>query len=149
MTSPHRYRSHFLNIVENGRFIWPARPASSIQTTARIMTNGGEASAVRPRSTLPARHHSTIDSCLKTLKTAITAFSTLEHALAEEQQILERLYYKGKNQHRSALFWRHVGEMRRVFKRMIGSTKFRVSNTLEGVRSSFHERASAELSKKA
>jgi hypothetical protein len=109
---------------------------------------GGEV-ALRSRSYLPTQLHSTIDSCLKALKMAIKAFTTLEAALAEEGQILERLYYKGKNQHRSALFWRHVGEMRRIFKRMSSSSKFRTSNALERVRASFHESGGAELSNKA
>jgi len=80
---------------------------------------------------------------------SIKAFTTLESALVEEWQILERLYYKGKNQHRSALFWRHVGEVRRILKRMVGSGKFRASNTLECVRGSFLDSGNAEMSKKA
>lgn len=110
---------------------------------------GGDVGAFRSRSSLPSQLHSTIDSCLKALRTATKAFAALETTLAEERQILERLYYKGKNQHRSALFWRRVGDMRRVLKKMDGSSKFRISNTLERVRGSFHESGGAELSNKA
>ena len=34
-------------------------------------------------------------------------------------RVLERLYYKGVNQHRSALFWRKVKEVRRLGKRVL------------------------------
>jgi hypothetical protein len=39
---------------------------------------------------------------------------------SEELQILERLYYKGKNQHRAALFWKRVSEVRRYARRLDG-----------------------------
>lgn len=58
----------------------------------------------RARATLSAAHHSTVDSCLKSLRTTIRSVSALEEAIADETQLLQRLYYKGKNQHRSALF---------------------------------------------
>ena len=32
--------------------------------------------------------------------------------------MLERLYYKGKNQHRTALFWQRVAEMRKFGERV-------------------------------
>lgn len=110
------------------------------------------ANSSRPRNSLGMNHHSTIDSCLKTLRTTVRNVSALEEGLAEEAQLLERLYYKSKNQHRSALFWRHVCEIRRISGRMMTlDKKGKVGRCLETLRSSFHEPQSdgVELSNKA
>lgn len=110
------------------------------------------ANSSRPRNSLAIHHHSTIDSCLKTLRTTVRNVSAFEEALAEEAQILERLYYKSKNQHRSALFWRHVCEIRRICGRIMTlDKKGKVGRCLDTLRSSFHEPQSdgAELSNKA
>jgi nucleolus and neural progenitor protein len=66
------------------------------------------------RSSIESVHHTSIDLFLKELRHVsrrATAFSTPYH---NELQLLERIYYKGKNQHRSALFWRKVLEIRRL-----------------------------------
>ncbi|KAH8117525.1 hypothetical protein DFH11DRAFT_1504506 [Phellopilus nigrolimitatus] len=65
-------------------------------------------------SSLPAK----IDSALKQLRAVTRQLSPLEACLADELRLLERLYYKGVNQHRSALFWRRVEETRRLGKRV-------------------------------
>jgi len=51
-----------------------------------------------------------------------------------ESQVLERLYYKGRNQHRGALFWRRVVEVRRYSGRLEG---IRIDNVVEILRHSF------------
>jgi hypothetical protein len=53
---------------------------------------------------------------------------------ANEAQVLERLYYKGKNQHRGALFWRRVGETRRYSARLGG---IHIDDVVEILRYSF------------
>ncbi|KAF8507240.1 hypothetical protein JB92DRAFT_2735747 [Gautieria morchelliformis] len=75
------------------------------------------------RGSIGSVHHASIDVSLKELRHVsrrATAFSTPYH---NELQLLERIYYKGKNQHRSALFWRKVLEMRRLGIR-IGQMNF-------------------------
>ncbi|KAJ7774673.1 hypothetical protein DFH07DRAFT_800468 [Mycena maculata] len=62
--------------------------------------------------------HSTIDAALKELKTCARRLQPVFATFSDELQILHRLYYKGKNQHRPALFWRRVAEMRRYGDRV-------------------------------
>ena len=71
-----------------------------------------------PRSSIESFRHASIDVSLKDLRTVsrrVTGFSAPYH---NELQLLERIYYKGKNQHRSALFWRKVLEIRRFGTRI-------------------------------
>ncbi|TFK42622.1 hypothetical protein BDQ12DRAFT_676510 [Crucibulum laeve] len=67
----------------------------------------------QPRSALPQHLHGEIDLFLKDLKIDTRRLQSVVAAHTDESQILERIYYKGKNQHRSALFWRRVAEIRR------------------------------------
>jgi hypothetical protein len=55
-------------------------------------------------------------------------------AQENELKILERLYYKGKNQHRAALFWKRVAEIRRCGQRL---DKVGVLDIVERLRCSF------------
>ena len=50
-------------------------------------------------------------------------------------RVLERLYYKGVNQHRNALFWRKVKEVRRLGKRVL---EVRLGGLLDDLRYSFY-----------
>ena len=70
-----------------------------------------------PRSEL-ITSHSSIDSALKALKSSSKQLQATLSTFHDEMRILERLYYKGKNQHRSALFWRRVCELRRFGERI-------------------------------
>ncbi|KAI0646981.1 hypothetical protein C8Q79DRAFT_1009134 [Trametes meyenii] len=56
----------------------------------------------------------TVDAALKQLKTCSRRLQAALTCHRTELQVLERLYYKGKNQHRAALFWQRVVEMRRL-----------------------------------
>ncbi|KAK2466954.1 hypothetical protein APHAL10511_001212 [Amanita phalloides] len=87
-----------------------------------------------PRSLLPCASHSTIDAILKDLK---ICHRRIHHALdyhADELRLLRRLYYKSKNQHRGAHFWRHFVEIRRYSERLDNTS---LSSTLEDIRISF------------
>jgi len=87
------------------------------------------------RTTIAKNLQPIVDSSLKDLRNVsqrITAFLT---PFAEELQVLERLYYKGKNQHSLALFWRKVPEMRR-FGRRIASLP--LSEGIEALRYAFY-----------
>jgi hypothetical protein len=92
------------------------------------------ANVLEDRNSLHASKFSSIDTVLKDLK----LYSRLLHAILSshknESHILERLYYKSKNQHRSALFWRHVCEMRRFAKRL---EEFNVVVVLDSLRATF------------
>ena len=60
-----------------------------------------------------------IDAFLKDLRACAQRLAPVLSTLEDEMLILDRLYYKGSNQHRSALFWRKVEEMRRFGKRVL------------------------------
>ena len=65
------------------------------------------------RSSSGSSFHSTVDGVLKELKTASRELQKIFASFRLELELLDRLFYKNKNQHRSALFWRRVTEMRR------------------------------------
>lgn len=67
---------------------------------------------------------------LKDLRSCAQRLAPLLSALEDEMRILERLYYKGRNQHRSALFWRKVEEMRRYGKRILELQSFEQVDSL-------------------
>jgi hypothetical protein len=57
--------------------------------------------------------HPDVDAVLKDLKLCSRRIEGALSTHRVELQVLERLYYKGKNQHRSALFWGRVKEMKK------------------------------------
>lgn len=87
-----------------------------------------------PKTALNAADQSSIDSILKDLKICTRRLHTAFQSQQMELQILERLYYKGKNQHRSALFWRRIEEIRRYGLRL---TRQDTHSLVEGMRMSF------------
>src|SRR5882762_8290942 len=81
---------------------WPSPPP--ISCLPRAATN--------PSTYVP------IDSVLKDLKSCSRRLQNVFSSYHDELQLLERLYYKGKNQHRSALFWKRAAEMKRYGERL-------------------------------
>ena len=73
-----------------------------------------------PRASVNPSSYVAIDTLLKTLKTCSRRMQTAFSTFHDELQILERLYYKGKNQHRSALFWKRAAEIKRYGERLDG-----------------------------
>src|SRR6266436_1779555 len=71
-----------------------------------------------PRASIDPSSYPSIDSVLKELKSCSRRLQTTFSAYHDELQILERLFYKGKNQHRSALFWKRAAEMKRYGERL-------------------------------
>jgi hypothetical protein len=71
-----------------------------------------------PRSSFDITACASVDSILKDIKTCIRRLQTVFSSFDEEGKVLERIYYKGKNQHRSALFWRHVAGIKRCAQRL-------------------------------
>lgn len=86
------------------------------------------------RASLDASEHASIDSILKDLKTGTRHLHAVFSLYENEVQILQRLYYKGKNQHRSALFWKRLSEMKRYSERLDGLA---LLENVERLRSSF------------
>lgn len=70
-----------------------------------------------------------IDAVLKDLKLCSRRLQAILPSYSDELRILERLYYKGKNQHRSALFWKRVVEIRRYGNRLNEKDLSRIMDT--------------------
>jgi len=96
------------------------------------------------RVSLDPSCYSSIDNALKHLKIYTRRLHTVITTHDDELQILERLYYKGKNQHRSALFWRHVVEMRRYAIRL---NQISLSGIVDSFRFSFFGEGSEQTPK--
>ncbi|EKM82719.1 hypothetical protein AGABI1DRAFT_125181 [Agaricus bisporus var. burnettii JB137-S8] len=58
--------------------------------------------------------HVYVDLALKRLKAVSRRLSATLTSFQDESRLLERLFYKGKNQHKVSLFWRHIEEIRRL-----------------------------------
>lgn len=71
-----------------------------------------------PKASLDSTALPGINSVLKQLKSCTRRLQAALASHALELRVLERLYYKGKNQHRTALFWRNVSEIRRYGERV-------------------------------
>lgn len=80
-----------------------------------------------------------VDLTLKRLKLVSRRLSSTLTMWGEESRVLDRLYYKGKNQHRTSLFWRHVEEMRRFCLRIDSLDLLGILNRL---RHSFYDSTS-------
>ncbi|KAJ8078736.1 hypothetical protein PM082_013019 [Marasmius tenuissimus] len=70
------------------------------------------------RADLPQSHHPRVDAALKDLKRLSKRLHSALSTYESELKVLERIYYKSKNQHRSALFWRRITETRRYGRRV-------------------------------
>lgn len=86
------------------------------------------------RSDLPSRLYPQVDSVLKDLKACTRRLQSAALSQRIELQILDQLYYRGNNQHRSALFWNRIEETRRYGKRL---EKLGVPDTVEAFRVAF------------
>ena len=99
------------------------------------------------RQNIDVSFYSKVDAALRDLRTCSRQIGPVLLSMEDELRILERLYYKGKNQHRSALFWRHVSGMRRICGRLLTGGKGKIGEVLEELKNSFY--GDAELSNKA
>ncbi|KAF8845004.1 hypothetical protein BDN67DRAFT_962484 [Paxillus ammoniavirescens] len=87
-----------------------------------------------PRNSLSSSHHKGIDGLLKDLKTCSRRLRAAMSSFTDELRILDRLYYKNKNQHRTALFFRRVPEIRRYGQRLV---ELDLSGRVDLLRASF------------
>ncbi|KAF7363403.1 DUF4477 domain-containing protein [Mycena sanguinolenta] len=97
-----------------------------------------------PKNSLDATLHSEIDASLKQLKSCARSLQPVLSTFTDELQILHRIHYKGKNQHRSALFWRRVAEMRRYGDRL---EELSLLSLVDSLRYSFFAEESQQNSK--
>ncbi|KAH9484295.1 hypothetical protein JR316_0003776 [Psilocybe cubensis] len=88
------------------------------------------------RASLHPSRHGSIDIELKALKIHSRRLQSLLTIHATELQVLHRLYYKNKNQHRGALFWRNVTEMRRFLEKI---EKLKLLDSTNSLRSTFYD----------
>lgn len=81
------------------------------------MSGHAESLKYTSRVSMDASQCFKIDAGLKNFKLLSRRLHTLLNTHATELQILQRLYYKNKNQHRGSLFWRKVVEIKRYSER--------------------------------
>ena len=86
------------------------------------------------RSLLGSEHHPAVDAVLKQLRVCSRRLQAALDSHRTEMQVLERLYYKGKNQHRTALFWQRVVELRKLGERV---DEMHMDKVVENFRLSF------------
>jgi hypothetical protein len=87
-----------------------------------------------PKTKLDVAAHPVIEAQLKKLKLASRQIREQLSLIETEARILERLYYKGKNQHRSATFWHRLSEVRRYTARI---NNLDLCNIIDSFRASF------------
>ena len=86
------------------------------------------------RSCLDSKHYSAIDNILKDLRLASQRLADNSSYFRDELILLERLYYKNLNQHRTAVFWRRIVEVRRLGRRIYDAS---ISDMVDSLRYSF------------
>jgi hypothetical protein len=89
---------------------------------------------VAPRSAVSVSQQVNLDGVLKALRSCTRRLQATFASHQIELQVLEKLYYKGNNQHRTALFWRRIADVRRFGKRV---ASIRIQEHLETLRVSF------------
>jgi hypothetical protein len=77
------------------------------------------ATSFSERASLENSLHSTVDGILKDLKACSRRLQAALASYQDEMQVLERLYYRSKNQHRAALFFKRIAEIRRYGWRLL------------------------------
>ncbi|KAG1731921.1 hypothetical protein EDB19DRAFT_1311922 [Suillus lakei] len=87
------------------------------------------------RASLENSLHSAVDSILKDLKAYSRRLQAALASYQDEMQVLERLYYRSKNQHRAALFFKRISEIRRYGWRLI---EVNITEDVHLLRASFY-----------
>ncbi|KAG2157060.1 hypothetical protein DEU56DRAFT_762864 [Suillus clintonianus] len=85
----------------------------------RVRSRAPTATSFSQRASLENSLHPTVDSILKDLKTCSRRLQAALASYQDEMQVLERLYYRSKNQHRAALFFKRISEIRRYGWRLL------------------------------
>ncbi|KAG1865252.1 hypothetical protein C8R48DRAFT_706571 [Suillus tomentosus] len=87
--------------------------------TRRARSCAPTATSFLERASLENSSHSTVDGILKDLKACSRRLQAALASYQDEMKVLERLYYRSKNQHRAALFFKRISEIRRYGWRLL------------------------------
>ncbi|KAG1772635.1 hypothetical protein EDD22DRAFT_375725 [Suillus occidentalis] len=87
------------------------------------------------RASLENSLHSTVDGILKDLKACSRRLQAALASYQDEMHVLERLYYRSKNQHRGALFFKRIAEIRRYGWRLLEAN---MTEDVQLLRASFY-----------
>lgn len=87
-----------------------------------------------PRNSVHPHLHKDVDVLLRELKSCMRRLQTATGCYTNEMRVLERLYYKNKNQHRTALFFQRISEIRRYGNRL---GELKLSESVELLRATF------------
>jgi len=87
------------------------------------------------RASVIASLHGSVDAELKSLKLISRSLRSALTAHELELEILSRVYYKNKNQHRGSLFWRNIVELRRYSECLV---KAQLLNSVNVLRCMFY-----------
>ncbi|EJD53033.1 hypothetical protein AURDEDRAFT_157598 [Auricularia subglabra TFB-10046 SS5] len=88
-----------------------------------------------PRDALPSAAVPAIDAGLKALRSAAKRVRAVADSHNVELSILVRLHYKNNNQHRGALWWRRVEQLKRTASRL---EELSLPGLLDDLRLAFH-----------
>ncbi|KAF7304846.1 DUF4477 domain-containing protein [Mycena kentingensis (nom. inval.)] len=104
--------------------------------------------ATRPtqsdKASLPPDVLPHIDAALKQTKVSSRALRPILSTFNDELLVLHRLFYRGNNQHRTAIFWQRVSEMRRYAERL---EELHLTDILDSLRLSFFDQSQQQSSK--
>jgi len=84
------------------------------------MKESGKDDQILPRREPDGQYYSAVDSALKDLQRISRRTKEVQDSLLDDLCLLQRLHYKGQNQHRAAIFWKRTQEVRRVLHRVSG-----------------------------
>lgn len=87
--------------------------------TRRARSCAPTATSFSERASLENSSYSTVDGILKDLKACSRRLQAALASYQDEMKVLERLYYRSKNQHRAALFFKRISEIRRYGWRLL------------------------------
>ncbi|KAI0253614.1 hypothetical protein BJV78DRAFT_1112601, partial [Lactifluus subvellereus] len=87
------------------------------------------------RASLESSKHPVINAYLKSLKLHPCTLNAFFTQYVTKLAVLERIYYINNNQHRPALFWQRVVEVRRYSRRL---RSLDVPSLVDGLRRSFY-----------
>ena len=92
-----------------------------------------------PRHGLDIAAQESVNAFLKSLKAYVRKLGGIFAQHTTELAVLERVYYKGKNQHHASLLWQRVCEMRRFGKK---AEAININGILDTLRATFYGEAS-------
>jgi hypothetical protein len=99
------------------------------------MLRTGQDDRVLSRQELDSQHYSAVDSTLKDLHRLSRRIKEVHDCLLGDLWLLQRLHYKGQNQHHAAMFWKRTQEIRRILRRVTG---YSMNNLVEDLARECH-----------